>query len=173
MTYPDYRDLCQQFIDAVDQLTSHGNSTNGPGHRLILTVDVDNLEELAETARAELAKPEPVAPTDEELDLVFDDWAECFSDDTPLSLDQSLFHSAARAILARFAQPTLTPIPVSERPWEREGWCDADGNLWAEHISREGTASWKYANRDFLGGWCQRCLPADTLPLPAAPGEGE
>jgi hypothetical protein len=29
-------------------------------------------------------------------------------------------------ILTRFARPTIKPVPVSEPPWEREGWCDAD-----------------------------------------------
>lgn len=24
----------------------------------------------------------------------------------------------------------LKPVPVSARPWEREGWCDADGKCW-------------------------------------------
>jgi hypothetical protein len=40
----DFRELCQQFVDAVGQLTSHGDSVRGPGHRLILTVDVGHLE---------------------------------------------------------------------------------------------------------------------------------
>jgi len=59
MSAPDFRDLCQQFVDAVDQLTSHGDSPNGPGHRLILTVDVDHLEELAKTAHIALSEPPP------------------------------------------------------------------------------------------------------------------
>jgi len=54
-----FRDLCKQFVEAVDQLTSHGDSASGPGHRLILTVDVDSLEELAEGARAALSEPLP------------------------------------------------------------------------------------------------------------------
>jgi hypothetical protein len=24
----------------------------------------------------------------------------------------------------------IEPVPVSERPWEREGWCDAEGKCW-------------------------------------------
>lgn len=71
MSVPDFRDLCQQFVDAVDQLTSHGDSPNGPGHRLILTVDVDHLEELADSARAELAKP-LTSPGNEEAEA----WAD-------------------------------------------------------------------------------------------------
>ena len=54
-TQPDFRALCAEFVAAVGQLTSHGDSPAGPGHRLILTVDVDELEELATRARAALA----------------------------------------------------------------------------------------------------------------------
>jgi hypothetical protein len=39
----------------------------------------------------------------------------------------------ARAVLARWGRPAVTPIPVSERPWEREGWCDAQGTCWMWH----------------------------------------
>jgi hypothetical protein len=47
------------LLEAIDRLTSHGDSPNGPGHRLILTVDVDELERLAAEARTALAQPEP------------------------------------------------------------------------------------------------------------------
>ena len=60
----------------------------------------------------------------------------------------------------------LKPVPVSERPWEREGWCDVEGRFWAEHISRSGVASWRCAAASDLGGWAVRCLPAHALPLP-------
>jgi hypothetical protein len=26
------------------------------------------------------------------------------------------------------------PVAVSERPWEREGWCDAKGRCWVGHL---------------------------------------
>ena len=166
MTYPDYRDLCQQFIDAVDQLTSHGNSTNGPGHRLILTVDVDNLEELAETARAELAKPEPMVPTDEEL-LALRSW----SSHGP-TFDSDLV-DFARAVLARYGT-TPTPIPVSEQPWEHEGFCDAEGFAWF-WSPEDQCWFWERHNSNFIMRYGEEfsCLPANALPLPAAPEEGE
>jgi hypothetical protein len=49
----------ERLLEAIDRLTSHGDSPNGPGHRLILTVDVDELERLAAEARTALAQPEP------------------------------------------------------------------------------------------------------------------
>jgi hypothetical protein len=36
----------------------------------------------------------------------------------------------ARAVIARLSRPTTQPTPVSERPWERKGWCDAQGRCW-------------------------------------------
>ena len=32
---------------------------------------------------------------------------------------------------ATLACPAIEPVPVVERPWEREGWCNADGKCWA------------------------------------------
>lgn len=31
-----------------------------------------------------------------------------------------------RAVAARFGRPAIEPVPVSERPRERQGWCDAE-----------------------------------------------
>jgi len=105
MSVPGFRDLCQQFVDAVDQLTSHGDSPNGPGHRLILTVDVDHLEELADSARAELAK-QATAPSDEELRALY------YS--TPN------FEAAVREALARWG---LTADAQAAADAELEGVC--------------------------------------------------
>lgn len=58
----DFRALCLRFVEAVDRLTSRGDG-QAEGSRLILTIDVDSLEELAEDARAALAQEQsaPVA----------------------------------------------------------------------------------------------------------------
>jgi hypothetical protein len=34
------------------------------------------------------------------------------------------------AALLRQPAPAPAPVPVAERPWEREGWCDAEGRCW-------------------------------------------
>jgi hypothetical protein len=31
---------------------------------------------------------------------------------------------------ARLDRPAVAPVAVSERPWEIEGWCDAEGRCW-------------------------------------------
>jgi|688.fasta_scaffold171327_4 hypothetical protein len=60
------------------------------------------------------------------------------------------------------------PVPVSERPWERDGWCDEAGRCWFG-APQDGAAD---------AGWILRkpserlshqtvSLPARALPLPA------
>jgi hypothetical protein len=66
----------------------------------------------------------------------------------------------------------VDPAAESEKPWEREGWCNEKGDFWAERINREGIAEWEQANRNHLGNWMVRCLPHNAIPLPA-PHAGE
>jgi hypothetical protein len=76
---------------------------------------------------------------------------------------------------------TPTPIPVAERPWERDGWCDADGRCWfyrpAEIPCRLANGTlfrWVLDTPDWDGEPIHdtHSLPFHALPLPAAPGEG-
>jgi hypothetical protein len=83
-------------------------------------------------ARAELAKPEPAGPTREELRTM----AVEFAARTP--------EEFALAVLARWGRPAVTPIPVSERPWEREGWCDAQGRCWVGEPEMDALARSDY-----------------------------
>jgi hypothetical protein len=66
----------------------------------------------------------------------------------------------------------VDPVAESERPWEREGWCNEKGDFWAERINRKGIAEWEQANRNHLGNWMVRCLPHNAIPLPP-PQAGE
>ena len=66
------------------------------------------------------------------------------------------------------------PVAVSERPWEREGWCDAEGRCWAWHPfdpeSDEVGDYWTRIPRhwiDDIGIW-SHCLPHYALPTPEA-----
>jgi hypothetical protein len=105
----DLRELCQQFVDAVDQLTSHGDSVRGPGHRLILTVDVDHLEELAESARATLSEP-VVGPADEAPEKEAPAW---YNSDMASSWEAGRQDGWSDALARYGTNPT--PIPVAER----------------------------------------------------------
>ena len=77
----------------------------------------------------------------------------------------------ARAVWARAqaARPASPLVPVSERPWEREGWCDAEGHCWRFDPCERGW--WSYgAPTDLMGSpvpWTHMA-PHWALPLPAA-----
>ena len=121
-----------------------------------------------------LAQPEPVGVTDYQAeDLAdalgfMDGYAEhedgfyvCASNLGPL----------ARAVLARWGRPTITPIPVSERlPGAEDCW--PDGRCWV--LSAAFTDDTDYGPVDYNNGW-ELChctagdycwLPAHALPLP-------
>jgi hypothetical protein len=73
------------------------------------------------SADGQPAQPEPVGPTSDELRTM----AAEFAARTP--------EEFALAVLARWGRPAIEPVPVAERPWEREGWCDAQGTCWMWH----------------------------------------
>lgn len=70
-------------------------------------------------------------------------------------------------------QPSPVPVPVAERPWEREGWCDAEGFCWEgtgwaydDANEREGYAMWVLVPGNNLRG--DVSLPHNALPVPGA-----
>jgi len=62
------------------------------------------------------------------------------------------------------ARPAIKPVPVAERPWEREcGWLDLDGECW--WCPPEGPVYWQMANPAMVyAGWL---LPARAMPIPS------
>ena len=100
---------------------------------------------MEETFTDLLARPEPQELTDEELikqaitvGLAFQPHPDVEEVYLPFEggeepLDDLLI-DFARAVIAadraRFGRPAIEPVPVAERPWEREGWCDAEGRCW-------------------------------------------
>lgn len=75
--------------------------------------------------------------------------------------------SFARDLIARCGRPAITPIPVSERPWEQEGFCDANGCCWWFHRETFGrNACWCYSRGSGVEAFC---LPHWALPISAAP----
>jgi hypothetical protein len=166
MTHPDYRALCEEMLICMDQdaalvalrKTANNEPADGPWRQTI-----------RERARAELAQPEPAAPTDEEWDALWDKEAEYFA----LYGEARRFARAAYSI-GRQHGTTLTPIPVSDRPWEHEGFCDAEGFAWF-WSPEDQCWFWERHNSNFIMRYGEEfsCLPANALPLPAAPEEGE
>jgi hypothetical protein len=76
-----------------------------------------------------------------------------------------LFHPGSRW------SPAIEPVPVSERPWEREGWCDAEGRCWWWNPATNtlGTPWWSYSPWEWMeDATCS--LPHHALPLPTPRG---
>ena len=126
------------------------------------------------------ALPEPVAPTDEEIE----EWADASSEVPLEEMDPDIhgwrrcftkeeFGASIRAALARYGTPAIQPVPVSERLPGPED-CDAEGRCWVgcpafvddgDHGSIAYNPSWELC----------RCTPDDThwiphwaLPVPGA-----
>jgi hypothetical protein len=137
----DYKALCAELV-ALD------------GHYV-----VDCTEEWADAMcriRAELAKPEPVEPTDEELISpimwMIDD---CIYENDKGEIAQSL-----RELIARWGAPAIQPVSVNER-LPGVGDCDAERFCWF----------WDYGWTRQQRGWhddeCTHWLPHWALPIPA------
>ena len=67
------------------------------------------------------------------------------------------------------AQRHPAPVPVSERPWERDGWCDELGRCWLLLCPDDGfhLPNWKLdrpSHHELPNGAVS--LPAHALPLP-------
>jgi hypothetical protein len=76
---------------------------------------------VGERVDEDATESEPQGPTSDELQTM----AAEFAARTP--------EEFALAVLARWGRPAIEPVPVAERPWEREGWCDAQGTCWMWH----------------------------------------
>jgi hypothetical protein len=111
----DYRALCAELLKAVED-----------GDDFILKID--EIVALVDRARAALAQPEPVGPTDDEIDAL----VICIqalpvpdADDLALpSIDRG--REMVRKALARFAHPAIAPIPALEAQRETEKACILD-----------------------------------------------
>ena len=89
----------------------------------------------------------------------------------PGAFDKAL--DRARKELGRWGGAAVQPVPVSERPWERPGWCDAEGRCWRFDPCENGWWSYGYP-LDLMaspGPWTHMS-PHWALPVPAA-DEGE
>ena len=87
--------------------------------------------------------------------------------------DETTSVGEAWAIVLASLNPALAPVPVSERPWEREGWCDEEGRCWwGRQETDDWYADWTLSTYEDTQEFCTYnpmtvCLPATALPLPA------
>ena len=131
-----------------------------------------------EEIRLVMARPVPPAPDvgEEDGDVVIDRWIESRPDwpnDWPAVTQSQLTALVGEALehWGRPAAPAVVPVPVAERPWEREGWCDKRGRCWYGAPDRPGAiACW---DLDFEAATDDtHSLPHHAIPPPQA-GEGE
>jgi hypothetical protein len=146
MTNHTYRALCAELADELQ-----GYKVAHPMHcRALLT-----------HARAALAQPEPVAPTDEELLRLYGVATPCYHvEEYRRELDY------ARAVwrLARWNTPTAQPVPASERLPGPED-CDSEGCCWA--IGERGNWMCVYViGKSWSNPIYTHWLPHWALPVP-------
>ena len=80
------------------------------------------------------------------------------------------YHSASLADVIRQTdalmerRAAIKPVPVSERPWEREGWCDNNGWCWGFDAD-DTDPFWVFDHPEACGCWTH-VLPHYALPIP-------
>ena len=123
----DYRALCAELLEELENAIRVIYHEDGTKH--ISTADA-----VIAKADAALAQPEPVGPTDVELDdLECSMWvATGVVEQGQAEEVPPTYRAFARAALARWGRPTITPIPVSERLPGPED-CDAEETCWMWH----------------------------------------
>jgi hypothetical protein len=148
----DFRALCAELADRLDDALTY-------------TVQSDterSMRQLITRARAALAKAEPQGPSDEDLDDLANEMLDWNCEGW-----RAYARAAIAADRARWDRPTIEPVPVSERPWEREGWYDLNGMCWL-YLGHEydGIPRWIYVH--FLhatDGEYTHSLPYNALPV--------
>ena len=95
----DYRALCSQLLDVIDNLPCETNYKNES--RCVFPID----EEVVSRARLALNQPEPEELTDEKLDEMYYE-------------SGGVINAFARSVIAadrvRWGRPAIKPVPQSE-----------------------------------------------------------
>ena len=97
-----FRAMCAELVAAVDLLCGSGYSPRQPVSRLILTVHVEALDELADRARALLDQPVAEGPTDKEIE----EWADACPE-APLEEMDPEVHGWRRCFTAKEFSETI------------------------------------------------------------------
>jgi len=166
----DFRALCEEMLRKYESLDRAINKV-GDWDSTSVGDCLDSFEITATRARASLeAVPAPVVGdpehtgTDRTLLELF--YSACQSEGG--TADEVTLRGL-RAVLAKYG-PTPVWVAVSERPWEREGWCDDDGRCWwGRRADDFCNHDWHYATRAEVEEFCADAMPQVSLPFHALP----
>jgi len=173
MTTPNIRTALERLVELDKRIED-----------VIPGIEIDNWIDAMDAARAALDEPEGEGPTP----IDYRRWHDAHSEECntwseqltpPLNLRTTVEALAwAKHCLARWGRhaPAPKPIPVSERPWERDGWRDTEGRCWFCNAYSMGR--WNYqlppdSEQDWgMLGTETHCLPhwAIARPRPEAKG---
>jgi hypothetical protein len=166
----DFRALCAELLAWAERTSAHYVV---PPHVIL-------------RARAALSAPEQ-GPTDEEImELMPQQLQEDLATVSRLAahgagpdVGPGLFRvtlntgavAHCRAVLTRWGRPAVWPVPVSKRPWERDGWCDKEGMCWMGDAGGCGfVPSWRLCKpSDSCNPWS---LPHWAIPVPQEGADG-
>lgn len=178
--------LCAEQLPELrgmfERILCVARSSDGPtvGHIQLADQLIDAVVSWSENS---LAQPEPEGPVKYNKDFWRKDALEklvyaatAFRLGIYSAEELEIAENRARFFLARWGRPTIEPVPVAERPWEREGWCDAEGRCW---LHRPAEIPCRLENgtlyRWVLDTPCRdeeepvhdtHCLPHHALPVP-------
>jgi hypothetical protein len=132
----------------------------------------------AHAARAALAAQPPAAATasdgerEEVARLLIAD-AECLEAEQPDLMVMTNQQMRRAATLLRNPAPAAVPVAVVDRPWEREGWSDAQGQCWMGDPGGGGfIPSWRLCRPEDAPRMTAS-LPCWAIPFPQPPQGGE
>jgi hypothetical protein len=155
-----FRDLCAELIAEMDQKA--WGITSLPSSDAI------------DRARTALAEGAGVGPADEELEtlvIAIQALVPIVDDGTHLLEAVDKGRDILRRAMHNYGTTHPRSIPVAERPWEREGFCDAEGRCWfgwPESYGNDegGAAGWMLMHPDHRSPGDPYACPAAAIPLP-------
>jgi hypothetical protein len=127
----------------------------------------DVVQRLTEWASSSHALAQPVPPAEGEVGELAEWLHNCANVRMDEGYERLAFKFARAADLLEQRHPA--PVPVSERPWERDGWCDEQGRCW---LRGKVEGDWRLLRPVNSGvpqlKYCfSHSLPFHALPLPA------
>jgi hypothetical protein len=161
MPDPDYRALCAELVESLKNARRIIQGADG-------TLHINTAEFVLRRARAALAQPEPVAPTDDELLKLLSrasglpDCDTYIVDGGRIMSEPNELLAFARAVLARWGTPANQPVLVSERlPGPENKTTDDECWFW-DPIS----GCWFLLPGPSLNDHYTHWLPHHSLPIP-------